>query len=242
MNQLINSNQLTMSSREIAELTGKEHQHVKRDIRIMMEALKLDVSNFGCIYLDSLNREQTEYKLDQDLTMTLITGYSVELRHKINIRWRELEEQQNSKSIQIPTSNQAFLQLFTTAVAHDERLREQSEQIAKLEVKLEKAIESSVWDFCPQNCENITKIRKRMNEKYGLSAKIVDLVVREMPFSPKIAGMVRNGNENANGSHYSVYHKKDVSNVFKAFISECELVTRQFFKHPMIDQSFKIKP
>ena len=120
-----------MSSREIADLTGKEHQHVKRDIRTMMEALKLDASNFGCIYLDSLNREQLEYKLDQDLTMTLITGYSVELRHKINIRWRELE-----------TSNkQAIPQTYAAALLEAGRLalevEKQAEQLAIAAPKVE---------------------------------------------------------------------------------------------------------
>ena len=107
--------------------------------------------------------------------------------------------------------------------------------------KLEKAIEANVWDHCPQNCEPITKIRQRINERYGISAKIVDQVMRDMPFSPRIAGMVRNGNENAQGAHYAVYHTKDVSNVFKMFVSECEQVTKEFFKHQLIAKSFKLK-
>ena len=50
-------NQTTMSSREIAELTGKQPKHVNRDILLMFKELDLDRSSFGRIYLDGLNRK-----------------------------------------------------------------------------------------------------------------------------------------------------------------------------------------
>lgn len=82
---------VTMSSREIAELTGKEHFHVKRDIEHMLQELGKDASSFGGIYMDSMNRQQTEYRLDRELTQTLITGYNIPLRHKVIKRLNELE-------------------------------------------------------------------------------------------------------------------------------------------------------
>jgi phage antirepressor YoqD-like protein len=80
-----------MSSREIAELTGKQHFHVRRDIEKMLKELSEDESKFGCTYMDSMNREQHEYALDRELTETLLTGYSAPLRRKVIARWRELE-------------------------------------------------------------------------------------------------------------------------------------------------------
>lgn len=97
-----NTNQATMSSREIAELTGKEHGHVKRDIEKMLKALEKDVSSHGCIYLDSLNRKQTEYRIDRELTQTLITGYSIPLRHRVILRLKELESGQQLAAIKDP--------------------------------------------------------------------------------------------------------------------------------------------
>ncbi|EPB4209792.1 Rha family transcriptional regulator, partial [Yersinia enterocolitica] len=47
---------VTMSSREVAELTGKRHTDVKRDIEVMMAQLNEDVSKFAHTYLDSMNR------------------------------------------------------------------------------------------------------------------------------------------------------------------------------------------
>lgn len=84
----------TMSSREIANLTGKRHPDVKRDIQAMAVELKVDVSEFAHIYNDSRNREQVEYLLDREHTDCLLTGYSAGLRMKVIRRWRELEQQQ----------------------------------------------------------------------------------------------------------------------------------------------------
>lgn len=84
---------LTMSSREIAELTGKSHRNVKRDIESMLRDLQEDVLSFERIYRDSMNRQQTEYALDRELTETLLTGYSAVLRRRVIVRMRELEDQ-----------------------------------------------------------------------------------------------------------------------------------------------------
>lgn len=85
-----------MTSREIAKLTGKRASEVNRDLRGIFNVLKLDVSNYARIYLDSMNRQQTEYVLDQELTFTLITGYSIKLRNAVIKRWLELEHQVTS--------------------------------------------------------------------------------------------------------------------------------------------------
>ncbi|WP_436976867.1 Rha family transcriptional regulator [Pseudomonas synxantha] len=86
-----------MSSREIANLTGKRHPDVKRDIQAMAVELKVDVSEFAHIYNDSRNREQVEYLLDREHTDCLLTGYSAGLRMKVIRRWRELEQQQGAR-------------------------------------------------------------------------------------------------------------------------------------------------
>ncbi len=85
-------NDINMTSREIAELTNKRHPDVSRDIRTMCNELKIDVSTIGRIYLDSMNRQQTEYVLDWELTFTLITGYSIKLRNAVIKRWGQLEQ------------------------------------------------------------------------------------------------------------------------------------------------------
>ena len=87
----------TMSSREIAELTGKEHSHVMRDIRNLQ--IELAESKFGFWCKDSEYKAETGqsykmYLLDKESTLTLISGYSAPLRMAIIKRWQELESNQ----------------------------------------------------------------------------------------------------------------------------------------------------
>jgi hypothetical protein len=83
---------LTMSSREIAELTGKEHKHVRRDIKKLFAENGLPESGCVQIWTDPQNgQEYEEYRLPQNLTYTLVAGYRSDLRLKIVNRWMELE-------------------------------------------------------------------------------------------------------------------------------------------------------
>ncbi|WP_412548026.1 Rha family transcriptional regulator [Pseudomonas sp. PDM04] len=92
-----NVSRTTMSSREIANVTGKRHDNVKRDIIAMLKDLKVDALSFEDIYLDGRNREQVQYLLDREHTDCLLTGYSAPLRMKVIRRWRELEQQQGAR-------------------------------------------------------------------------------------------------------------------------------------------------
>lgn len=80
-----------MSSREITEATGKQHKNVCRDIRTMLDSLGTNRLKFERVYRDAKGESRTEYLLPKDLTLTLVSGYSVPLRHKIVTRWQALE-------------------------------------------------------------------------------------------------------------------------------------------------------
>ena len=85
----------TMSSREIAELTGKQHKDVIRDIRVMLDALQKDGADLRHVREDKDARGYTKaFHLNRELTDTLLTGYSVPLRRKVIARWHELESKQ----------------------------------------------------------------------------------------------------------------------------------------------------
>lgn len=97
MSNLINTIQQTMSSFEISNLTGKRHADVMRDIRELNKAydnlyerkiaLKHRISDLG----GGRQRKDPYFELTRMQTFDLLTGYSVELRIKVNRRWEELE-------------------------------------------------------------------------------------------------------------------------------------------------------
>ena len=91
--QSLSKCQLHMSSRELAELTNKRHADIKRDCNCIFKELNLDVSTFAHIYKDSQNRRQTEYILNKQLILILVTGYSIKLRAAVIAKLEELEEE-----------------------------------------------------------------------------------------------------------------------------------------------------
>ena len=100
----------SMTSREIAELTGKQHAHVMRDIRDMIERLEKfkqkqhdpDLDSTPSItwhceterYIDENGRARQMYRLDRDTTHCLIAGYDPVPRMRIIKRLAQLESSQ----------------------------------------------------------------------------------------------------------------------------------------------------
>lgn len=86
-----------MSSLEIAEITGKRHDHVLRDIRKMLNELEKETPNLGApqwveaSYQSSQNKLLPLTILDKELTFTLLSRYSFKLSNMIVKRWLELE-------------------------------------------------------------------------------------------------------------------------------------------------------
>ena len=120
-----------MTSREIAGLCGKLHFHVKRDIEVMCSQIEIDVSTFGGIYFDDSNRQQVEYLLDKDLTLTLVSGYNAKLRYLIIQRWQELEAQVTAPVV-IPATLSEALRL---AADQAEVIEQQQSRLALAEPK-----------------------------------------------------------------------------------------------------------
>ncbi|EKF9564370.1 phage antirepressor KilAC domain-containing protein [Vibrio cholerae] len=112
--------ELTMSSREISDLTGKRHDNVLADIRKMLAEIQ-SPENLGD-YKDSRGRVQPVILLNKEESLCLVAGYSASLRMAIIKRWQELE---NANQFRIPQSLPEALQLAADLAKQNEQVSRQ---------------------------------------------------------------------------------------------------------------------
>jgi len=113
-----------MSSLQIAEITGKNHPDVMRDIRNTLEQAGIGLSKFASSYHNAQNKEQPCYLLPRRECDLVISGYSVKYRLAIIDRWQELEAKQ---SFQIPQNLPDALRLAANLA---EKNAQQAAQLA----------------------------------------------------------------------------------------------------------------
>jgi anti-repressor protein len=98
VNSLMNVGEVqTMSSREIAELTGKEHDNVRRDISKMAQELSLTFEEK--VMPSNGGRPSKVFLLNKENTLILVSGYSIKMRAAIIRRWQELESRVNTPAL-----------------------------------------------------------------------------------------------------------------------------------------------
>lgn len=137
MNDLIIStsgqnNQPTMSSKEVAALTGKLHKNVLRDIRKMYADLGISPGS---------NLSQDGYELSKEDCLILVSGYNVKLRAKIIKRWIELETAQQP---QIP---QTFAEALQLAANQAKQLELQAPKVEFADSIIKSEGSVSIGDF-----------------------------------------------------------------------------------------------
>ena len=130
------SNVLTMSSLEIAELTGKRHDHVMVDIVKMFKDLGDEggLPNFRDTYTHPQNGQKYKcYNLPKRETLILVSGYSVAMRARIIDRWQELEQKESTQFKMPKTLSEALLLAGQQAALAEERQRLLEQQKPKVE-------------------------------------------------------------------------------------------------------------
>ncbi|WP_449411387.1 phage antirepressor KilAC domain-containing protein [Methylobacterium komagatae] len=128
-----------MTSLDIAERSGKRHDHVMRDIRVMLTDLHGEggVPIFGDTYRHPQNGQNYPiFRLPQRECLILVSGYSVELRARIIDRWQELETEARNpaRALADPASLRALLlKNVEKVIALEGRVTEMAPQVQALE-------------------------------------------------------------------------------------------------------------
>lgn len=155
--ELVNSsskNTVAISSVNISTLTGKNHSHIMRDIRLMLAELELGESIFGSTYYDVQGKERPMFLLPKREALILSSGYSIQLRAKIIDRLEQME----SNVQKLPTNPMEILSLvFDAQKATNIELIEIKTEIEELKGDivltpsqkriLQKAVATKVYSF-----------------------------------------------------------------------------------------------
>lgn len=180
----------TMTSLEIAEVTGKRHDSILRDIRNILSQ-GVDAHNFvETSYTDKSNRQQKCYTLTKKGCLILASGYDVILREKIINRWEELETKERSQ-YQVPRS---FAEALMLAAKQQEQIEEQQKQLeanTKEIVELNGAIAEmkpkvTYVDMILASKETVTTTK--IAQDYGQSAKAFNVLLRNFGVQHKVGG------------------------------------------------------
>ena len=170
---LNNNNTATMTSREIALVTGKEHKNVIADIEKLNatyeEMTMLKVQQGYYTHERTGNQQHRQFTLDKQQTLDLVTGYTPTLRIKINRRWAELEEQvaNPAPAFRVPTTLSEALRL---AADQQDTIEAQVERLAIAAPK-EQFFDTVAKSNALQSVSEVAK-------KQGISAQALNKVLR----------------------------------------------------------------
>ena len=178
-----------MTSLEIAELTGKNHAHILRDIRNLLSQ-GVNESNFGLVeYTDKKGERRPCYELTKKGCLILASGYDALLREKIINRWEELETKERTGGFVVP---QTFSQALMLAAKQQEQIEEQraalaqqGEEIVKLsnEVMTMKP-KATYYDLILNNPSTVTITQ--IAQDYGMSAKKFNQILCDFRIQHKV--------------------------------------------------------
>lgn len=138
MNDIMQVNEVskTMSSREMAELCGKEHRNVLSLIRLLVERGVLKNSIPQNYFHEQNGQQYTEFLSDQRDSLVIVARLSPEFTAAVIDRWQELE-QQVSASQPVIALPQDYLSALKALVNSEEEKQVAQAQVIELKPKAE---------------------------------------------------------------------------------------------------------
>ena len=185
----------TMSSLEIAKLTGKPHNDVLKAIRAMEPAWeKVNGGNFSRVeYKDAKGEMRPCFELTKTECLYVATKFNDEARAKLVLRWEELEQKQRAQMLQLPNFTdpaeaarawaQEYEQKQVFAI-ENKRLEEENIQlvIENQELKNDK----NYLDIIMRSKELLTI--SQIAQDYGMSGKAMNKLLADIGVQYSING------------------------------------------------------
>ena len=142
----------TMTSLEIAELTGKQHKNVMQAIRNMEPAWeKVNGLKFQLVeYRDAKGELRPCYQLTKTECLYIATKFNDEARARLVLRWEELEsEKLKVKSEKFLPEPRRILALADEIMGENLRMLNEDAEDTLTATQVAKTFNMTVWDF---NC------------------------------------------------------------------------------------------
>ena len=204
-----------MTSREIAELTGKRHDSVKRTVESCVEKGVFDIPQIAG-YLDSVGRSgQKEYHLDKRSSIIVVAQLCPEFTARIVDRWQELEAKQPAEALPVYANRSVNLLATQLTVANLFNIPEHLAQVeAVKEVRLTLGIDfSNMLRLAPAQ-QNISIEEEsveptELGKLANVSAVIMNKRLETAGFQEKVGGVWKPTDR---GEPYAIKHHWVVGN------------------------------
>ena len=183
----------TITSLEVAELTGKNHKDVLRDIRNILSQLdENNQRNFAPVkYTDAKGEERPMFNLTKEGCLCLVSGYDANLRMKIINRWKELELQAHTPSCMIEDKVARVEAWLREEKAHRAELAMKEEQVAQLTDAHSQTLKNNneLVEFITSMFENRSLIAiSLIAGNYGMGAHDFNLLLHDLGVQHKCSG------------------------------------------------------
>ena len=182
-----------MTSVEIAEVTGKMHKHVLRDIRNLLDQ-GVNETNFGLVeYKDKKGETRPMYQLTPKGCLILASGYDPVLRERIVNKLEEYQQKERAEMLQLPDftnpaeAARAWAQEYeqkTVLALENKRLEEENVQLAAENQELKN--DRNYLDLIMRSRALLTI--SQIAQDYGMSGKALNKKLSEMGIQYSING------------------------------------------------------
>ena len=145
-----------MTSLEIAELTGKQHKNLMRDIRNMEPAwekvtgLRFELCEKTYLLANGVKKLQPYYKLTKTECLYIATKFNDEARAKLVLRWEELEMEdvrRKREDVRCLPEPKEILRLADDIIGEGLRLLNEPAEDTLTATQVAKTFNMTVFDF-----------------------------------------------------------------------------------------------